>query len=370
MAIFDKKKPRNTPRKTRAPQTLDNALEKALIRKAKTDKDWALNAALKKFNLTDSEENPIEAQKKAIKAKVYDRVFTKISNNPELSDRFEEVVMAEIFTQLDMAPNFNDGDGEMPYEPGDEISRTIRSIRSLKQLQHELGGKGDSDDSNGSGVSGFFKSLLDSEFGHALGSALAGKMASGGGAPNTVRVDPNIVVSIDGQLTEVTRAEYKQLIGQGRLKPVAELTQGTIKAEPNPEPNVSNDEPVPHLPVKAVAETPAEIKPIPDFLKGIDFDGLVKYMELEPDEFVTVLKESVEADDDKSKFLWGFFSEATAEGVVNLLTPYRGNAEVDPLLDKLLSEPGVKWLDTVITLVKESYYGESGRSNESDTSIT
>ena len=315
---FFERKPQKKTYKKREKETLDSALEQSLIRKARTDKDWALRTALSRFNLSDEGPDPIAKQKNEIKAKVYDKVFTKISNNPELADQFESLVMAEIFEQVGIQPDELEEGGR--YEEGNEITRTLRSIRSLKQLQTEIAGE--SGESNGGG---FLKSLFDSEFGRALGLALVGKMGGGGGVPQ----EPVYIIKVDGQVTKVTESDYRNLLAQGKVAPVAELSSPKHPTEP-----------------PLVSEPPE----LPEYFKTLNFEALAAYMDQDPKEFVEQLKDN---GDDESDFLWGFLKTTSPEEIKNFVTPYRSNPEVSAVIEKLLSDQGMEWLTAVITCIKE-----------------
>ena len=354
MPLFRKKKA--VIHRKKEPQTLDAALEKTLIKRAKQDPEWAQRVALSKFNLNEQEADPIEKMKSQIKGQIYAKVVDKITKDPELAGQFQEMVMAEMFESHNFLPRGND-DEEVYYGgPEDEISRTMHTIRGIRELQKELGGE----EKGG----GFLKSLFDSEFGSALAAMLVGKIAQPGMVSNPNPIpEVRVLVNVDGVNREVTKSEYIKLSQQGRIAPVGELA--APKKEEDvivPQQHIANPGQYEIKPEEEQAEQEEQVEQVeeqveqsielPEIFQGLDFELLTNYMDETPEEFVEMLKDMVRIEDQSGQFLWGFLGAATPEGVKLLLGTYQNNAEAGEMIKRLLSDEGMVWLTSVIELVK------------------
>ena len=350
MNLFGRK-PKRKPQKPHKEKTIDQALQMALIRKAKEDPAWAINQALAKYKMVPDTQNPIETHRAEIKAAVYDKVLDSIKKDPTKLAQFENVVLAEILGDNNIALQ---GDEEFvgEYGGGSDISRALQSIRDMKELQNEMGGNGDSKQN------GFMASFFDSEFAKGLGMQLAGLFMNAQGQHAVQPTEPKYIVSIDGKPTEVTKTQYLQLSEQGMLAPVA-----TVKAIEAPKPTdrpIDEETEVPHMatqdPVVLSEPDIAEDEPeLPEYFDNIDFVLIESYLDLEPSVFVDALRTDIEDEEDTdSKFLWGFLKAATFEGIIELITPFSSNLKIGNVVKKLLTEEGQIWITDVMNYIKEN----------------
>lgn len=308
MGLFSKKRERQTTRKLNPDQEEKKSelkrkkfLADEYIELAKKDPDIKRQMIAQEFKLKFPETDPLTMRKREIDTRITEEALKIIDSDPELKEQFAQQKVWEIIGES--RPRRSKGTPE--YTGSSSVEEIIDGYKTLEQ---EFGGK------EGGGL----KEFLNKEFGVELLKtiqALTGKPVS----------EPTVIVQIDNEVREITKTEYQQLLQQGRIKPVGILEAPKAEAPKIPE----------------------------EITSFIDLKQLSEMLSLSPQEFVDTLKYSVQQEDERSKFLWGFLSNTEVDVVVKLLSPYVSNKEVGESVKKLISDDGKKWLTEVISLIKE-----------------
>ena len=323
MPLFGK-----TPKQTRRPNTtIDPEREKRkaesrrikfatdeFIRQAQNDPDLKRQFVLDTFHITLPPKDPIAEQKNQIKKIITEEALKEIQNDPELRKEFArsqvEEIMGRKSRKHDDLGDFNGG--------GSPLEDILSELDNVELLKQRLGG-GDQ--------SLLGKLLTPENVGQFLGLITA---LQGGKLP----MSKTYIVQLDGKQVEVTEEQYKQLSESGRLRPVAELAA--------PVSEVPDDEP------EDIGGPPSE----PEIPEGIDLTALFEMLDREPEEVIAQLQDEVNRNVEGSKATWDFFGSSSYESIVELVTPYKANKELVPIIDNVLSRR--EWFDRVIQLVKES----------------
>lgn len=322
-------KPKRRKSGPRKKVSLAEVCDKTLIRQAQDDKEWALQMALQKEGL--KVDGPVEKQQKKIDEFITKKALEELESGE--SELLDDVVREKISTILGSGQKRR-GRGESEYyEPGSSISQALEEVESLSELREKLQELGMVE----GGGKGFFKGISMKDILEALPfvSALTGR----GGEP-PIRT---YLVRIDGENREVTESQYRQLLQEGKIQPIAALE--------SPKPKAPKEEPVEEV---LTEEVLAEIPELPEFLQGVDFTIIEGWFEQEPEDFVINLKAEVDSELEQSMLAWGFLTTATYEGIVEKVTPYREHPEVGNLVQRVLSDEGKVWLTRVLELVKET----------------
>ena len=304
-----------TPRKR---VTLDDAFEQAVVHKAQKDKDWALNKALKKMGLED--EDPVKRQEQEIKATLVSEALKRIKSDPELLQQFTEKQVEKLVGGVSIT------EGEDAYL-GSPLEQVLQDLENMDALKEKLGAKG-----------GAFGGLVNAE---TITEILKTIRSMGGRGITEAPPERTWVVEVNGQPTEVTEPQYRQLEQAGKLRPVAALE--APKQPPKTE---------------EVEETRQGIEPepeVPEFIVN-NLDMLAGYLELSPEEFVDELL-ALQIDSSEYSFVWNFLLNAAPEKIVEIIEPYREHSIVGAYVEKLLSDEGKVWIEGVMELMKEQGSG-------------
>jgi len=403
MGLFGRDRPsrRRPQRKT---QTLDEALERSLISKAKKDPTWAERVALRQRKLEDSPADPVEAKKLELKAELLDKALEDVKNDPEQFERYSSRLLDEMFGP---EPVYDDEGKYVPTDEWDSRSSFRRLSDELDEFQ-ELREKLGLEDKGQSMIA----QLLNTETFKSIGEVLMTKLF-GGHAVGNGGGERMYVVSVNGSNVEITESDYNRLRDQGRLTPL-----GEVKVDRKVIPPAGHDESVQEEPSEPVAETerrepmaekPPQVSPthrpgtihggeirsttpkapggiqggeidvtgttmregqledgaaqygvygdeaaaLPaELLQYIDIEMISRYLEETPDVIVNDIEDGVKKSDDTCMFLWGFLASSTVDGVLGLLAPYRDNEQVGGYIQMLLEDDGRDWLSDVILLIQ------------------
>lgn len=312
---------RGRPKKR--PKVLKDVLSDAYLSTLKKDPELLKEIAFRDAGHADvlERDRGAENQKKEIRKFVTSEALKKIKEDPELAEQFIEAQIADILSEGKSARARRATEPEFYGESGSAIAQAVEEIDNIELLRDKLGrDKG----------KGLLSAFTDPEVIKGFLALLSGVRA---GAPQSpVRT---YVVRVNGEEREIPEAQYRKLIQEGSLRPVAELEMPKVKKE-----------------VEEPIKEP-EYPQLPDFLKGIDLPAVSEWLELTPQDFVTQLKVEVDTNVEQSKLIWGFLSTADYDGIVALITPYRSNPEVSESIEKILSDEGRKWVSEVLQLVKE-----------------
>lgn len=341
-------------RKTRTgkKKTLDDILDKALVNKAQNDKDWALQMALQKENLKI--DSSAEKQQKKIDEFITTKAFEKLQD--EESDFLDDAVkdkIANIVTGSGKSRRHREESG-VYLEPGSSLSSALDEIDTLEELKARLVESG-----MVSGGGGFLQGMTLRDILAALPSiaALMGKAPPPEGI-ESVQTQRTFVVKVNGQDKEVPEIEYKKMLQQGKIAPVAALVESQPPKKEKAEGQVEKEQSttanmVGGAPTNATGGfTGLDLSTITTLLENIEPEVIEAYLDMSPEEFVLNLRSEVDTGINMSKFLWGFFSNTNYEGVVKLLSSYKDNERWNLVIERILSNEGKEWVTKVIELIK------------------
>lgn len=319
---------------TSRPKTLKEILTESFKTELDKDPELKKRMAFKEYGHEDLiNEDPIAKAKKEFETWRWQEAIKRAKDDPEYNQMLTESVIDEISPSKS---SHRPRRGSEPEYYGNEgpasLSDTLEEALETKNKMIELGiiNEGGS----GPGLLGGLlrgASLSDIVEGIKQVNILTGRTSPPQGTVQSVRT---FVVRLDGHDEEIPEYQYKKLLQEGKLQPVAAVLE-----QPKTERTV----------------TPEEIKSpeLPDFLKDTDFTVVQGWMEQEPEEFVINLKGEVDANIQESRLIWGLLTTATYEGIIEKITPYREHAIVGSLVQRIMSEEGT-WLKRVLELVKES----------------
>lgn len=332
MALFGKKqkpKPYHKPKKT-----LQQIYTDAINSEFRKNPELLKRIAFKEAGHTDllEAEDPIKARERDIKKKMLDRAFAKIDSDPALIDRFTERQIEELIG----APKPEEPED---YDDRSPVQRLLQELEDYEELKKKLGG------SHETGLS----KLLDKDVILEALKLLRG--ISTEKAPQS-----RYVIQIDGQQRTVSEAEFKVLVAQGNLVPVAAIAA----AKPADKPATKEPpETVPDIPRLEIPATPlseislvAPDSELPDVLRGLNFGELVQLLDKSPQEVVDMLAEDV-----RGQVLLTVLGNMTYDGIVEKLSPYREHSVVGPYVQRILDPKTKPWAEELLKITKELGYG-------------
>lgn len=272
--------------------------------------------------------DPDKKAKQEIKSLITSEALKAIKEDPELKAEFARQQITEIMGESASPRHDYYGRTEEFGNPVSSISQALEQIDDINELKEKLG----SGSGNGKG---FLSALADPEVVKMILALLVGRVGS---TKTTESSESSYVVRIDGQTTQVSRAQFDQFLKENRVTPIAEI--GPAK------PAEVVKDPTEQVAIPSVVE-------LPIFLKDTDFTVISGWFDTEPDDFVENMKAEVTAGADEAKLIWGFLTTATYDGIVEHVMPYKSNPKVSELVEKVLSEEGKVWVEKVLELVKE-----------------
>lgn len=334
MSIFGRNKKPADKRTYRKPT--DEEIEKKESRKekqlartkfyelAKHDPELEKTWISKQMGIDINSIDPVEKERRAITTEITKLALEQIKKDPALTKKFVDSQVESIIGGTEEGRE----DGQLYGEGGGSIIRqALEELNDVEEFRDRLGvGKGKG------GITGI---LSDPDVVKEIVVTLRSIMMRGGAPPPE---EKTIIVSVNGEVREVSLSEYKKLLQQGVVKPVAALIP--------PEKETPEEEPVGEEPL---VEEPVDIS---QFLSLVDLDILISKLEYTPEAYVLELQDEKETDA-QAQFVWGILSKTTLEEAVEKVTPYGANEELAPYIAKLLSEEGKTWLAEVIRIIKE-----------------
>lgn len=330
----------------RQPKTLKKILEESFAREVNKDPDLKRELAFKEAGHSEmlNRDKETNEKKKQIKKFITDKALEQIQQNPEMAAQFITSEVENILT--DGKPNRYRGRDDYFSDGGSESSLDLAlgQLESLSELKDKLADMGLGEGGKG----GFWSGMTMKDLMGALPiiASLLGK-----GQPMAGEVQRTFVVRVNGQDREVLEGEYRRLLNEGKVTPVAKLAPVT-------EPTAAQKEETTKVPIeieeeeKFEAVTPDQFD-LSEFIGDLDPSMIEVYMSMEPAEFVSALKGEVDVGIDRSKFLWGFLSTTDYPGVVNVVEPYKDSETWSEIIQKVMSEEGKLWIEQVLDLVKE-----------------
>jgi len=315
MVMFWRNKEKKRTYAKRPPKTLKQILSDAFSKELSKNPELMQQASIKhgakELGIEFEKSDPIEQQKREIKAKIIERALKKIDENPELAEQFVNTTIEEIIGGgRGEGQGYGDGEGA-----GSILRQAIEELDDVEEFRERISGK-----AKGSALGG----LVDSETLKEVLRTIQSLRAPGG-----VPQERIFVVQVNEELREVTETEYKRLIQQGLLRPIAALEAPKEKL---------------------LSEEPTELE-LPEFISS-NLIELASYLEQEPEDFIIQLEYEVQSNVPQSQLLWDFLSTVNYEDIVGLATPYKGHSQIGIYVEKILSEEGKVWFEKVIELIK------------------
>jgi len=345
--------PKTKPKHRKKTKTLKELLSDSLTSAVKKDPDLMRELAFKEGGYSDllHRDNVVEDQKRQIKSYITSQALEKIKSDPELSERFIEDQVENILYDGKPKRSRRELDYDDGYGVGSSISQALEEVESLSELKDKLETLG----MGGKDGQGFLSGLKLKDILEAI-PHLSSVMGSRPAETISQRI---YLVKVNGSNTEVNENEYRTLLQQGRLKPLAELEppepqpklEVSRHVDTSPETETRVEEP--EEPISELESKEQEYLEIPVVLRDIDFSMIGLWLEQEPEDFVAQLKDNVSAEDEESKFIWGILTSVPYEDMIDKISPYSTNPEVGSLVKKVMSIEGKIWMEKVIELVKE-----------------
>ena len=184
------------------------------------------------LGITIPKPDPVEEAETKLKIAIIDRVIKAIKENPEIARRISVAKIEEI------AGIRVDQKDEEEYDSKgysrSSLGRLLRSLHEHEEIK-ELLGIGHSHGFLGMNPQTIAQLILSSLQAAGLARGIEGvKQVTGETNTNSLSPSPTYVAMVDGQEKELTEAQYKALLKEGKVKPVAvsndeQLSQGQEK---------------------------------------------------------------------------------------------------------------------------------------------
>ena len=333
MGLFGRKPKQKYHRRTPATpeakqkQAEDKKAWELLMKQMKEDPDLERDFVLKKLGIEPKAKNQADEKRQQLQAVLTDEAIKLISEDEDLRRQYAESMLGDVIGNKGNKRSRHDDDYMNMMGSGSSVSDEIDSLLELQAKLSELGMMKGSD--NGGG---FFKGLT-------MKDVLDGVKLLKGEEVQRSPMETLYVVQVDGKPAKVTELQYNQLMKAGRIKPLVEID--SPKEEP--------DEPLPEEPSSS---------PLDRILEYVDVVTLQEFMDGDPIKFVDVLQDGVQEEIKEYQFLWGLLSNTTYDGLLSLIAPYRSDERVTNFIDRLSTDEGKIWLETVIDSVKEKQNGQ------------
>jgi len=322
------------PRRKKKPSDI---LEKTYMKVLNENPDLRTTIALKESGHYDEFKaltDPTVKQRQAINEIVTTDALSMIRNDPALRKQYAEVMAQQLIAGAGVGSN---GHGNL--SPAEEL---IENIRQWKELREELVGENGGEASPAGWASTIQKMIAQPE----MASVFAGLMKQifgNGMQPAVSAPQRSFVVSIDGKLTEVNESQYKQLISNGQIKPV-----GLIEAPKTEDKHKTEDKKTENAESKAIT--------LPDWAQSFQYDTLLGYLELSPEEFINQLETEIASGEaGHLQMFCNFLMTADYDKLVEILSPYKSNETAGKFVSNLLEKR--KWVEDVIKIIKDRQIG-------------
>ena len=351
MALFEKKEsPVNParqykPRRVLDPETAERRLKLNRQKEAtimaskliKGDEDAEREYIAATLGITIKPKDPDKEVKDKIKSRIAAAAMEEIESDPVLRSRFARRHVAELLGEKESIDDREEGNHNGDGYEGSSLSRTLDQLDELDEIKARLGGG----DNKNSGGNSFMQVLSNPE----VVKALIGLLSGGKVQPAQ---EPMLIVNVDGENVQITAAEYRQLVAQNRVQPIAMIN--TVKVEQK-----STD--VVTTPVSPVVQsTPKQIikyKELPPWIEALDLANLSELFKLSPEEFVNTVKSNADSGDLSFALVWNYLPKLSYLELIDKITPYRGNPKVVELIERAFTNEGKKWVDDCLILINQ-----------------
>lgn len=338
--LFNKKKPDpKAQRKIKRPKTVSDITRDAAVRIIRRDPRVRERLAFKELGLEPEMVSEIKQAQDELKAVVAKEAANLIRTDETLRNRLARKHVNDVLGEL---VEDEDGDG---YEDGNRygshssLDEIMDDFDRLDELRARFGGGSNSGISN----------ILNPHNLEMILNLVTSRMVGPGPGPSVKpSLERIIIVEINGQATEITESQYRQLYSEGKVKPVAQIGPGEQRPRrPVPEPEVDDQEPPAQI---LIPPEETEVKELPSILQDVDFESIAYLLDLSPDEFITELLNSELAG---AQILLLKLQSSNTDDVVGIITPYAGNPTVGQYVQRLLTDEGKVWITDSISYLQE-----------------
>jgi hypothetical protein len=374
MSIFDKPPEKKIYRKQapKDPEKQQERLEKreaweSFKKQMKDNPDLEREFVFKKMGITAKPQDPTEKQRIELKSALMSEAAEMIKNDPELRRQYAESMIGEVLGEkASKRSRRGEEDDYLMQGPGSSIAQTLDDLEGLAELKSKLEALGMG--GNGESKKGFFEGITLKDI-LSVVAMMKGGMGNGNGGQEQPPSENYYVVQINGKPTRVIESQYKKLIAEGRIKPMAEIEGPKTPEKPVEAEKVEGDSEEPEIqplissgnkaekekkPETVMSETLGVTLPSLDMiLEFVDIATIESYIYMEPDEIISMLKTEVDKNSEPAQFVWGILTTTTYEGFMNILNTYKGDERMTKIFTELESEQGKKWVEAIITRVQE-----------------
>ena len=368
MGIFNneekKEKKVYKPHAPKDPEKKQERLEKkaaweAFQKQMKDNPELEREFVFKKMGITAPKpQDPTEKQRIELRSALMAEATEMIKNDPELRRQYAEDMMGDVLGKGHVKPKRGEDDDYSMMAPGSSIGQALEELESLGELKEKLAALGMD---GGDKKSGFFEGItLKDVLGVIMMLKGGGMGGNGDNGSNKPAAENYYVVDINGKPTRIGEAQYNRMVTEGRIKPIAQI-ESPKKVEATAEPKEELEEPAIQPLISSATEKPVADNTIGGFeLPSLDFileyasiEEIESYIYRDPTELVSMLKIEVGEGSETAQFIWGLLTNINYEGLMNLVSKYKGDDRVKNIIDKLESEDGKKWVNNVLAKVQE-----------------
>lgn len=349
MGLIKKDKDKVSTRRPYRKLTIDE-VEKRDARKAKI---WATERFLKMaeknpqlerdyiqrlLGVEIKDPDPVMQLKQELDRKLTEHALAQIEADPELKEQYARMRLEELVggaKRTKRRPSDDDSeDGLMLGNSGSFLDQ----LEEVEAIKERLGAGGKST----------IAELVNKDTLPYILQFISSMTGKGNGehAATTPADNRTIICSVDGKLQELTIEQYKQLSAKGQIQPAAFLNIEQPKGQAPALNQPQQTQPV-------VVATPPNSPELPAILNNLDLTELGGYLELAPEQFVELLVSQSQAGMTQADLLISYLTQTSYDDISKLITPYKDNSKVGQYVQKLLSESGKTWTDTVLAKLKE-----------------
>ena len=355
MQLFRRKPPpKQKPRKSHLPQTLDQALERELIKRARRDPEWAFRAAKQKFALELPEDrDPVAGIRQRALAEALEndpefveqvkREYLESTGSSLEGDELERRISVAAIEELDSNPELlrkavrrRVDSIVSDHSDGSGVSDLLNQLKGLRELEEEVGG--------GKKFGGLIDASVIKEVVGIL-PALMGRNTSS---------ERTYVVETPEGFREMTVDQYKSFLEQkSRPQLPAASSQGAATLEVLPEQALEQalEEPLTEIQdtgdVLDTGEDVPNIQASEDNIIGLQ--DWLPYLDKEPEEFARVLTSLSQRNGSEGHaaiFTISLLRTNTVDMLLVLLNQYRFQPEYAEAVGKIESHR--EWLEGLV----------------------
>ena len=306
--LFTKPRKKRPSTYTKKDPTLDKVLEKALIRKAKEDPDWAFRAATRKFNIQEDESDTLEKLRQRKLAEV-------LENDPAFAESLKAEYLDGARSHQDLSAVIDD---EVTGAALEELRANPELMRKAvaRRITEVTIGRGEDEDSS------IVKLLHELDEHEELKARLGG----GGGGILANLLSPDVIKKV----IEVLPSLVGSSAGQTAQRVyVVETPKGALEMDA--------------ATYKRYLEDKQKALQAPTMPQGIVAEWL-PYLDKPPEEFVAALAQKQQEGNPTASLVLNLLVANSADSILAILQPYK--KDYAEAIEKL--EANKAWLEGVI----------------------